>query len=251
MLIHSPAKAAGVSASVVAIAAMLNLSGCSPRLDSAEPASNAPDPSTPSLKNSTSSLKNEADPPETSAVASTPAASQPPDSANLQTSQAQQASSSADEFNVQPPASEIVPAQAKAAATTLLDPPLPLQVQPYSVDELFAAGGGGCGMSLWRAEGSFEDDSVLFSGLGEGAQLLIKLNGEFMPFERIEGNGETFYGQFAQQRFRNLAGDIEVTTEVELGAKGEIESVEIERGQVVLTQKGVSQEIAVKGDAGC
>lgn len=155
------------------------------------------------------------------------------------------------ELAVQPPASEVVPDDAKAAATTLTDAPLPVVVQPYSGDELFAAGGGGCGMSLWRAEGSYQDSSVLFSGFGEGPQLLMKLDGKFVAFERIEGSGKEFYGQFAQQRFRDLAGNIEVTTDVELGAEGEIESVAIDKGRVVITQDEVSQEIAVKGDAGC
>lgn len=152
---------------------------------------------------------------------------------------------------VKPPASEVVPADAKSAAATLTDAPLPLMVQSYSGDELFAVGGGGCGMSLWLAEGTYSDSSILFSGMGAGPQLWMKLDGQWATFERIEGSGTQFYGQFAQQRFRNLSGDIEVMTETELGADGEIESVAIDRGRVVVTQDGVSQEIAVKGDAGC
>lgn len=154
-------------------------------------------------------------------------------------------------FVATPPASEVVPSDAKEAAATLTDAPLPTVVQSYSGDELFAAGGGGCGMSLWRADSSYNDGSILFSGIGEGPQLLMKLENKFVTFERMEGSGKEFYGQFAQQRFRNLNGDIEVMTEVELGATGEIESVEIDKGRVVVTRNGASQEITVKGDAGC
>lgn len=155
------------------------------------------------------------------------------------------------QLNVQPPASEVVPAEARAAAANLAQAPLALELQPYSRDELFATGSGGCGMSLWRAESDVDRGAVLFSGIGEGPQLLMKINGRFVAFERIEGSGEEFYGQFAEQRFRNLNGDIEVVTQVTLGQKGEIESVAIDGGTVTLTQNGVSQEIAVKGDAGC
>ncbi len=217
---------AGVT--VVAIAATLNLSGCILRADQPEGMSATADPAA-------AVLNNDAEP----SVAAPVVATETP------------APESPKVLEVQPPASEVVPDDAKAAATTLTDAPLPVEVQSYSGDELFAAGGGGCGMSLWRSEGSYSDSSVLFSGIGEGPQLLMKLNGKFVTFERMEGNGQEFYGQFAQQRFRNLNGDIEVATEVELGAKGEIESVEIEQGRVVVTRNGVDQEIAVKGDAGC
>jgi hypothetical protein len=156
------------------------------------------------------------------------------------------------QIKVQPPASEVVPPEAQAAAAGLGKTPLALQLQPYGSDELFAVGGGGCGMSLWQADSSDRKSVLLFSGMGEGPQLLIKLEGEFVALERIEGEGEEFYGQFTQQRFRNLNGDLEVVTQVKLGKAGEIESVAIAAGTVTLTKNGAaSQAIAVKGDAGC
>lgn len=220
----------------VAIAATLTFSGCAPSADSA------------------GDLPTPAEPTETALSSGTEAVTEPviaPDSASQNTTKPETTESETTELEVQPPAFEVVSDDAKAAASTLSNDPLPLEVQPYSGDELFAAGGGGCGMSLWRADGSYADGSVLFNGIGDGPQLLMKLNGKFVTFERMDGSGEEFYGQFAQQRFRNLNGDIEVTTAVELGAEGEIESVEIAQGLVVVTRNGVSQEIAVKGDAGC
>ena len=228
----------------MAIATTLTLSGCTTQPKVTQP---RPDPAKQGLSQSISSeatavptseagkAEAGAGVPQTSPEKATPTAS-PPKPATLA---------------VKPPASEVVPDNAKSAAATLTDTPLPPTVQSYSSDELFAAGSGGCGMSLWRAEGNYNDSSVLFSGIGEGPQLLMKLDGKFNTFERMEGSGEQFYGQFAQQRFRNLAGNIEVETEVKLGAEGEIESVAIDEGRVVVTRDGVSQEIAVKGDAGC
>ena len=213
---------------LVAIAAMLTLGGCVLSSDEAQDVPTNAEPTEAVLNNAEPAIAEPEVATEAAAKTDKPKA-----------------------FEVQPPTSEVVPDDAKAAASTLSNAPLPMEVQPYSTDELFAAGSGGCGMSLWRAEGSYGNDSVLFSGMGEGPQLLMKLNGEFVTFERMEGSGPEFYGQFAQQRFRNLNGDIEVTTEVELGAKGDIESVEIDQGKVVLSRNGVTQEIAVKGDAGC
>ena len=251
-LIHKPMKRSLFNAGmtgVVAIALSFNLVSCSRPTKSAE-TTLTPQAAVPEQTQATPTAL-------ATPEAAASAASQPAEVAEAapvgqpETQPASQPAKSAPSLVAPPPAFEVVPSEAKEAAATLTDVPLPPVVQPYSSDELFAAGSGGCGMSLWRAEGSYSDGSILFSGIGEGPQLLMKLDGKFVTLERIEGNGEEFYGQFAQQRFRNLNGDIEVMTEVKLGAEGEIESVEIDSGRVVVTRNKVSQEIAVKGDAGC
>lgn len=235
----------------VAIAATLSFSGCAPSADSA---GDLPTPAQPTETASNSETEAATEPvtaPETTAQNATEPETTEAATTKPETTKPETTESETTKLEVQPPPFEVVSDDAKAAASTLTNDPLPIEVQAYSGDELFAAGGGGCGMSLWRADGNYADGSVLFNGIGDGPQLLMKLNGKFVTFERMDGSGEEFYGQFAQQRFRNLNGDIEVTTAVELGAEGEIESVEIDQGLVVVTRNGVSQEIAVKGDAGC
>lgn len=239
--LHKPMKKSRFNTGMmgVAIAMALSLSSCIPQPKPAQPAPEAATPSQSPATPGEQAANSAVDENQSAAGASAP----PP--------KATPSSPKPPILAVKPPASEVVPADAKSAAATITDTPLPLTVQSYSSDELFAAGSGGCGMSLWRAEGQYNDSLVLFNGIGEGPQLLMKLDSQFVTFERIEGSGEEFYGQFAQQRFRNLAGSVEVVTEVQLGAEGEIESVAIDGGRVVVTRDGVSQEIAVKGDAGC
>ncbi|EAW38319.1 hypothetical protein [Lyngbya sp. PCC 8106] len=124
------------------------------------------------------------------------------------------------------------------------------QVEGFTMDELFDNGGGGCGMSLWKS-GSNPPETILFFNGTEANSTLMKINGEFVKFQRTEATGEDFYGQKNSQMFISEDGEIEVTVDVELGEKGEIESVGIPQGTLQIEQAGETVEIPVVGDAGC
>ena len=119
-----------------------------------------------------------------------------------------------------------------------------------TLDELFDAGSGGCGMSLWPAGSKPQEGLMFFNGIDSGS-MLMKINGQFVNFEKESGVGEEFYGQHLQQTFSNADLDLIVETDVVLGELGEIESVEISSGTVSLISGESREEIAVVGDAGC
>ncbi|MGF1534950.1 MAG: hypothetical protein ACFB4J_00510 [Elainellaceae cyanobacterium] len=123
-------------------------------------------------------------------------------------------------------------------------------VGDFSTDELFAAGGGGCGMSLWKAgddprEGGF----IFFNGLDGTA--LMRIDGEMVSLTRDQTTGEEFYGQFTSQTFIAPDDSLSATTNVVLGEPGEIESVAIPSGTLILQAGNAVTEIPVVGDAGC
>ncbi|WP_156119876.1 hypothetical protein [Leptolyngbya sp. KIOST-1] len=128
------------------------------------------------------------------------------------------------------------------------------EVESFTVDELFAQGGGGCGMTLWeRTGGPPEGGFVFFNGLpqpsGDGFTLM-KLDGEFVRFRRTEATGPEFYGQQTSQTFVSQDDTLQLQVETTLGEPGEIESVAVE-GTLQLEQNGDTLEIPVEGDAGC
>ncbi|MEB3359373.1 MAG: hypothetical protein VKK04_21790 [Synechococcales bacterium] len=124
-------------------------------------------------------------------------------------------------------------------------------VNTYTVDELFAVGAGGCGMSLWLpGTASPAETNLFFNGL-EADSMWMKLDGEFVNFSRTGQSGEEFYGQFTSQTFVSPDGGTTVTVEVTLGEPGEIESISIPSGTLTIQQGNQSAELAVVGGAGC
>lgn len=124
------------------------------------------------------------------------------------------------------------------------------QVEGFTIDELFDNGGGGCGMSLWKPGSNPREATVFFNGMDENSTLM-KIDGEFVKFKRTEATGEDFYGQKNSQTFVSNDGTIKVKVDVELGKKGEIESIGISQGTLQIEQAGKTVEIPVVGDAGC
>ncbi len=129
-----------------------------------------------------------------------------------------------------------------------------LEATTFTVDELFAQGGGGCGMSLWQqSDGSLPEGVLFFNGLaqppGDGFTLM-KINGEFVRFQRTAAAGKEFYGQQTAQTFVGQEDDIQLQVDTTLGQPGEIESVAVE-GTLQLQQNGDTLTIPVQGDAGC
>ncbi len=124
------------------------------------------------------------------------------------------------------------------------------KVESFTMDELFDSGGGGCGMSLWKPGSNPYEATVFFNGIADNSTLM-KINGEWVKFNQTEATGEVFYGQKTSQTFVSEDGETQVKVDVELGEKGEIESVEIPLGTLQIEQAGQTLEIAVIGDAGC
>ncbi|MBD1914414.1 MULTISPECIES: hypothetical protein [Cyanophyceae] len=133
------------------------------------------------------------------------------------------------------------------------NPTLPV-IDRFTLDELFAQDGGGCGMTLWhRDDGLRSPEYLFFNGLAQpsaDAIALMKLDGEFIRFRRIAASGDEFYGQQTSQTFASPDNAMQLQVDVTLGEPGEIESVSVE-GTLQLQQNGEMTEIPVLGDAGC
>ncbi|PSN11558.1 hypothetical protein C7293_23775 [filamentous cyanobacterium CCT1] len=129
-----------------------------------------------------------------------------------------------------------------------------LEVDSFTVDELFAQGGGGCGMTLWQqSEGSPPEGFIFFNGMAQPPDdgfTLMKINGEFVRFQRTAAAGEEFYGQQTAQTFVSQDDDLQLQVDTTLGEPGEIESIAVE-GTLQLQQNGDTLTIPVQGDAGC
>ena len=132
--------------------------------------------------------------------------------------------------------------------------PFPVAVGTYTSDELFAAGGGGCGMTLWEKGTNFRENGGLFfngfSNTGDG-EAFVMLDSELVPLTRTAASGEAFYGQQTSQTFEAKDGAVDVDVDVTLGEPGEIESVAISEGTVTIEAEGQTKELSVVGDAGC
>lgn len=150
----------------------------------------------------------------------------------------------------QPPSSSVL---SEPASTPPPPSTLPT-VDRFTLDDLFAQEGGGCGMTLWhRDDGLRSPGYLFFNGLAQppaDAVALMKLNGEFIRFRRIAASGDEFYGQHTSQVFASPDNAIQLQVDVTLGEPGEIESVSVE-GTLQLQQNGDMAEIPVLGDAGC
>ncbi|MGK7937063.1 MAG: hypothetical protein AB4206_14920 [Xenococcaceae cyanobacterium] len=128
---------------------------------------------------------------------------------------------------------------------------LSVEVGRFTTDELFEAGGGGCGMSLWKPETNPQKDGLLFFHGLEDAMSFMVFDGKMAKLNRTNSSGEDFYGQKTDQTF--ITEDNKITVEVKItpGAAGEIESVSIPSGTITVITEGQTQELPVVGDAGC
>ncbi|MEO0409135.1 MAG: hypothetical protein AAF289_17465, partial [Cyanobacteria bacterium P01_A01_bin.135] len=90
---------------------------------------------------------------------------------------------------------------------------------------------------------------IFFNGLDELA--IIPIGGEMVRLERKTATGEEFYGQFTSQTFVAPDASVSATANVVLGEPGEIESVNIPSGTLIIQSNAEVTEIPVVGDAGC
>jgi uncharacterized protein YgiM (DUF1202 family) len=134
-----------------------------------------------------------------------------------------------------------------AASNTVSNGQAGVSLDTFSSDELFAVGGGGCGMSLWSTR---NNESIFFNGL-EDTGMWMKLDGDMTQFRRTTASGPEFYGQSASQSFVSLEGDAQVDTMVQVGTEKGYEAVNIESGTLRLETANGVEEMAVEGDAGC
>lgn len=82
-----------------------------------------------------------------------------------------------------PPSPSTVVKKADPPVNTTV-PTLPIMVDTFTTDELFEAGGGGCGMSLWKPDSNTQQDGFLFfNGLDESPALMV-FDGEITPLRR-------------------------------------------------------------------
>ena len=128
---------------------------------------------------------------------------------------------------------------------------LPIEVNTFTFDKLFEAGGGGCGMTLWEPGTSPREDGALFFHGLEDAMAFMVFDGEISKLSRTSASGEDFYGQQTAQTFITGDGAIAVQVSVTLGTSGEIESVSIPEGTITINTQGQTKDIPVVGDAGC
>ena len=55
-------------------------------------------------------------------------------------------------------------------------------IDTFTTDELFASGGGGCGMSLWSANNDMPTSFLFFNGL-EPNSMMMKIRGKMTKFD--------------------------------------------------------------------
>ncbi|ELS02472.1 hypothetical protein Xen7305DRAFT_00021860 [Xenococcus sp. PCC 7305] len=128
---------------------------------------------------------------------------------------------------------------------------LPIKVGTFTSDELFDAGGGGCGMTLWESKTDVQQAGFLFfHGIEDGAAFMV-FDENLTTLSRTTAEGQEFYGQKTEQTFVTDDQAITVQVKVNLGAEGEIESVGIPNGLITVTTQGKTKEFFVMGDAGC
>lgn len=127
----------------------------------------------------------------------------------------------------------------------------PLIIGRFSSDELFQAGGGGCGLSLWEPGTSpFADGFVFFHGLGD-AQAFILVDGELRRLSLSASGGEEIFGRQTDQTFTGEDGAISVQLTVVPGPQDAPEFVPVQEGRLVVRKGDRLAELAVVGDAGC
>jgi hypothetical protein len=116
----------------------------------------------------------------------------------------------------------------------------------------------GCGMTL-RAPGSDpRADGVYLFNVMESppgtpeATLRMRINGNIVSFQRTEGAGEEYYGQFDQQAFTSVDGDLTAEVNSEVTSRPENSEVFGVKGTItVIGPDGQTTSVEAIGDVGC
>ncbi len=108
-----------------------------------------------------------------------------------------------------------------------------------------------------RAPGSNPrtDGVYLFNGLqspgSSKATMRMKVDGRIMTFQRTEGKGEEYYGQFNQQTFTSPDGSLTVKVNLEVTPKPALEPWSVKGTITVINANGQETSVEAIGDAGC
>lgn len=144
------------------------------------------------------------------------------------------------------------PEPAKTPMTTTGSAP---QISTFNFDEIDIRG---CGMTLRAPVSNPRTDGVyLFNGLqspngSSKATMRMKVDGQIMPFQRTDGKGEEYYGQFNRQIFTSTDGSLTVKVNSEVTSKPENSEVLGVKGTItVINANGQETSVEVIGDAGC
>ncbi len=122
-----------------------------------------------------------------------------------------------------------------------------LQVDTYTIDDLFTVSEAGCGMVLSR-DGDAPGRYVFANSL-EPDDAWMRIDGTMTRFRRASASGEPFYGQTTFQQFTSVDGSFQVELTVTPGAQ-DYEVVDVD-GTLTLRQGGGQVSFRVVGDAGC
>jgi hypothetical protein len=123
-----------------------------------------------------------------------------------------------------------------------------LQVDTYTIDDLFTVSEAGCGMVLSRP--SDRDGSFIFANGLEPNDTWMRINGTMTRFRRTNASGESFYGQTTRQQFTSVDGSLQVDLTITPGAQ-DYEVIDIPDGTLTIRQGEAQQTFSVVGDAGC
>ena len=123
-----------------------------------------------------------------------------------------------------------------------------LQVDTYTIDDLFTVSEAGCGMVLKRT--GDRDGSYVFANSLENNDAWMRINGTMTRFRRTSASGEPFYGQTTFQQFTSVDGSFQVELTVTPGTR-DYEVIDITGGTLTIRQGEAQESFSVVGDAGC
>jgi hypothetical protein len=142
-------------------------------------------------------------------------------------------------------------ATASPTATTAIAP----EINTFTFDEIDIRG---CGLSLWAPDSDPRADGVyLFSGMqppngSAEVPMRMKVNGTIVQFQRTEGEGEEYYGQFDRQTFESLEGGLTAEVNSEVTSRPENSEVWGVKGTItVINTDGQETSVEGIGDVGC
>lgn len=129
------------------------------------------------------------------------------------------------------------------------------EIGTFTFDQIDLAG---CGMSLWAPNSDPRADGVyLFNGIeppsgaSEGT-MRMKVDGAMVKFQRIDGEGDEYYGQFNRQTFESLDGSLTAEVGTSVTAEGpDPEVMSVEGTITVIGSEGQETTVEAVGDAGC
>ena len=124
-----------------------------------------------------------------------------------------------------------------------------IQVEEFTIDAVI---GQGCSMALMRSDRIPEDRTyIFFNPMQPENMMQMKINGEMQTFERTQGVGLEFYGQFESQTFVNKNTETSVQVDVRQTDSTQMDEGFGVEGTLRVSQGNQENTLNVKGSAGC